>query len=178
MPELKQKSLDILAEHSGNKNLIIKDELTTFSDERNPWKSFVFVGGPKFYLMFEAQFSTISLLGIAADRFSEIDEGEYFTNVRDFMREYCNLYVGKLKAKFEQFEKAYMSLPFISRDYCLETLFDQKTEDISSHAWFLGENNSFVRLKLHFMEKDKIEHLDQIMNDITSNDNESDIDFF
>ncbi len=151
------------------------DDLNT---KVNTWNSFIFVGGTKFRCMFLAQFTTISLLGLASEKFVDIKEVDYIHTVKDFMREYCNQFAGKLKACFEQENDVSLSLPIISRDFDVRNIFNIKDEEITIAQWSLGEEKNRINIKLYFYEKEKFPNFDFIDDYLNKQSTKDEIDFF
>jgi len=172
----KNESLEIFRNHSSNDTIDFIEEVNTSKTDLIQWRSFIFLGGTKFRFMFETQFSTITLLSLATDKFSDVQELDYIDHVKDFMREYCNLIAGKIKAAFEKETDAYLSLPIISKDYNVENLFSVPADQIDRSSWSIGENKMKININLYYYEKEKFESYDFIKKHLEKTDNS--IEFF
>lgn len=172
----RQVSLEIFKSHSGKEKLTLQENSKDLNSS-NSWSALIFIGGSKFRCAFIATFSTISLLNLASERFADINESEYIKTVKDFMREYCNLFAGKLKAGFELETDAYLSLPIITKNYDLENIFNTTIDNIEYAQWSIGEGNMSINIEFCFYEKEKFKNYDFIKKHL-ENDDSVDIDFF
>jgi hypothetical protein len=171
-------SLKIFKSHSGNKNVDFIERDCPSDVDLIQWKSFIFLGGTKFRFMFETEFSTITLLGLATNKFTDVQESDYIENVKDFMREYCNLVAGKIKAAFEKETDAYLSLPIISKDYNVENLFSVETDKINRSSWSFGENKMKININLYYYEKEQFENYDFVKNHLEQISTSGNVEFF
>jgi hypothetical protein len=177
----KNVSWSIFKDHSGKQNVDLlnqKNDSASLNDSKNTWKAFIFIGGSQFRCMFVASFSTITLLSLASERFSDVNESDYIKSVKDFMREYCNLLAGKIKASFETKTDAYLSLPIISREYDLDALFGTDQDKIAQSHWSIGENNMYIDINFYFLEKEAFDNYDKINENLQNNEENNVIDFF
>lgn len=173
-----RESLEIFRKHSENDHVTFTENFNIETSEIIPWNSFIFLGGSKFRLMFETEFSTIMILSIASEKFSDVQESEYIDQVKDFMREFCNLVAGKVKAAFEKETDALLSLPIISRDYNVEKLFGVEESKVHQHKWSIGENNMNIKVNLYYYEKKNFENYDVINEHLELKNSNDSIDFF
>ena len=174
----KEESLNIFKEHSGNPVVTFIETDKNFDRSQNSWNSLIFIGGSKFNFMFQAEFTTIHLLSLASDRFSDVNETDYIDHVKDFMREFCNLFAGKLKACFETKTDAFLSLPIITREYDIEKIFDTPLDQLSSLSWKIGDGKMAISLKGYYHEKEKFGDYEFIQNHLKDRTKRSEIDFF
>ncbi len=174
----KIESLETFNKHSGNNHIELLATEINSDSINNVWNAFIFLGGSKFRLMFKVSFTTIVTLGLAAERFTEVDEADYVDQVKDFMREYCNLLAGKLKACFEKVTDAYLSLPIITREYDIQSIFGELEKEILSEHWSIGDNKMKIDLSLYYFEKTSFENYNFIIDNLSSSIVNEEIEFF
>jgi len=130
------------------------------------WTAIILVAGPTFRLTFKVHFNSKLIQNIRADgQMSGNTTGSGSSNneIGDFVKEYCNITAGYLRAALEKVGvTAGTSLPFVTRGFDHAFSVDKDTPTVFHDTWCFNIAGRKLNCSFDFeiLESDIIKHLE------------------
>ena len=144
----------LIKKHCENNN-IQTEESSGFNFSGKVWDSLILGGNANFKIAINCKFSTIGVLNLGTSVFNDLDENKYSDHVKDFIREFLNVYMGHIKGTFNNLKINFsLSLPIIAKEIEIGEIFGNKS--IKSMDWLYKDGASGLIVGLHFFRDEMI----------------------
>lgn len=144
------------------------------------WMGLIMVGNASLRILFKAHYNNDELRVIAAEALNSSKTRPDDSSVADFMREYCNLMGGAIKATLESAGlNTGVSLPLVTRGF--DEVFSNQSVSVSFYedVWQLvcGDGRITCALQMDIMSNEPLELIEMIQEQQQSNDDDGEIEF-
>lgn len=127
-----------LKQHSRVSQFDVK-EIVEINPVLAHWMVIILIAGPSAKITFKSHFKTNSAKGLASAAFQRSPEEVTQEQAVDFMREFCNLTAGGIKASLSSYQfKLAISLPVVTRGFDEIFFTDLLQKDTLSDQWILN----------------------------------------
>ena len=135
---IRNVSLVRIKQHSRVQQVDVK-EIVEINPVLAHWMVIILIAGPSAKITFKSHFKTVSARGLASAAYQRAPEEIAAEQAIDFMREFCNLAAGGIKASLSSYQfKLAISLPVVTRGFDEIFFTDLLMKDTISDQWILS----------------------------------------
>ncbi len=144
------------------------------------WMGLIMVGNSSVRILFKAHYNNDELRVIAAEALNSSKARPDDSSVADFMREYCNLMGGAIKATLESAGlNTGVSLPLVTRGF--DEVFSNQSVSVNFYedVWQLvcGDGRITCAVQMDVMNNEPLELIGMIQEQQQANDADGEIEF-
>ena len=174
--EIKAISLLRLSEAAKNNELSLQEN--ALDDKLKKWNALILIASVDTKILVQINFDILNIIGLANNIFTEVEEHEYASFSKDFVKEYCNLIAGLIKARFCHAIPLQIGIPMISTHVEPKTFFGPTTKDVYEWKWCIKDGTNGLNVTCLIKFEDSYEAKKLISKNEAHQEQSTEVEFF